>query len=167
MFSQEVESKDIELFEKFLGVRVISRTMFSSDIDRTEHFSIAPYYQYVFIDPDTGVKLKPTRGPSSDKYIFGPELVKLCSGNPNRLLLVFDQSVPRGKERRSISEKLMFFQKEGISGFAYLSHACFLVLSSNEHACKIAYASLLSSGLPGDRIITLEKAVCNKSRGSL
>jgi hypothetical protein len=154
MFSHEVTSRDVEALEKFLGVRVASENVITASTNRAQLLSAPVHHRHIFIDPDTGIRLRATKGSDSAKYIFGPELVTLCGESPERLLLVFDQSVPRGGERRSIDDKLRYFQKKDIFGFAYLSHACFVVLSASGPACEEAYDRLLDSGLPASRLFT-------------
>lgn len=158
MFTHEVTDGDIAGFEAFLGVSVTSPSAITKSTDRATHFSALAGHRHVFLDPDTGVKLKPSNGVSATKYVFGPELVSLCEQNRDRLLVVFDQSVPRGKERKAVAAKLAYFRERGIHGFAYLSHACFLILSSSESACRAARKHLLASHLPKSRLVGADDA---------
>lgn len=153
MFTHEVAAGDIAAFEAFLGVSVASPHAITKSTDRATHLSALTNHRYAFLDPDTGVKLKPSNGASAVKYVFGPELVSLCKQNRDRLLLVFDQSVPRGKERKAVAAKLTYFRERGLHGFAYLSHACFLVLSGSESVCRAARKHLLASHLPKARLV--------------
>lgn len=155
MFTHEVAAGEIATLEAFLGVIVTSPHAITRSTDRATHLSVAANHRYVFLDPDTGVKLKPSkgRGASAVKYVFGPELVSLCEQNRNRLLLVFDQSVPRGNESKAVAAKLTYFRERGLHGFAYLSHACFLVLSGSESASRAARKRLLASHLPKARLV--------------
>lgn len=154
MFTHKVKRKDVEAFEKFLGVRIASETVITATTDRPQLLRAPVHHRHIFIDPDTGIRLRATKGLNSAKYIFGSELITLCNESPERLLLVFDQSVPRGGERRSIEDKLGYFRKNNICSFAYLSHACFVVLSASGPACQEAYDRLLDSGLPASRLFT-------------
>jgi len=153
MFTHEVAAVDISAFEAFLGVSVASPHAIISSTDRAAHFSALPDHRHIFLDPDTGIKLKASNGADAAKYVFGPELIALCEQNRDRLLLVFDQSVPHGAERKTIAEKLGYFRERGLCGFAYLSHACFLVLSSSEPACHTARQRLLATHLPQTRLV--------------
>jgi hypothetical protein len=139
-------------------VSIVSPNAITRSTDRATHLSTAANHRHVFLDPDTGVKLKPFTGANAVKYVFGPELVRLCSQNHERLLLVFDQSVPRGKERTAVVAKLTYFRERGIHGFAYLSHTCFLVLSSSELACCAAQKQLLALRLPKSRLVSADDA---------
>ena len=107
----------------------------------------------VFLDPDTGVSVKPHGGAKSAAYVFGPELVDLCQTETDRLVLVFDQALSRGGERGAVEAKLAYFQGQGVFGFAYFSHACFLILSANQDVAAQAREALLSTGLPGSRLV--------------
>ncbi len=158
MFTHEVAAGDIASFKAFLGVRVASPHAITGSTDRAAHLSAAANHRHIFLDPDTGVKLKPFNGASAVKYVFGPELVSLCKQDRNRLLLVFDQSVPRGNERKAVAAKLTYFRENGLQGFAYLSHACFLVLSGSESACRAARKHLLASHLPKARLVDADDA---------
>ena len=153
MFTHEVTTDDISAFEAFLNVRVVSSKALTISTDRAKHLLAPADHRHIFLDPDTGIKLKPSNGADSVKYVFGPELIALCQQDPNRLLLVFDQSVPRGGERKAIEEKLKYFHERNICGFAYLSHACFVVLSGSETACLTARLRLLASNLPSSRLV--------------
>lgn len=158
MFTHEVTADDIAAFEAFLGVRVASPRVMMKSTDRATHLSALANHRHVFLDPDTGIKLKPSNGAKATKYVFGPELVSLCKQSRGRLLLVFDQSVPRGKERKAIAKKLAYFRERGLHGFAYLSHACFLVLSSSESQCCAARKRLLASHIPNARLVDANDA---------
>ena len=129
MFTHKVTPEEVKAFEAFLGVQVVSSTPLSTTTDRAQHLAAIAKHCHIFLDPDTGIKLIPSNSADSVKYIFASELVSLCQKSPTRLLLVFDQSVPRGAERKAIEKKLSHFRDAGIHGFAYLSHACFVVLS--------------------------------------
>ena len=153
MFSHRVAPEKIKAFESFLGVRVVSPTPLTASTNRAQHLAALANQSHIFLDPDTGIKLKPSKRTDSVKYIFAPELVSLCQESPERLLLVFDQSVPRGAERKAIEKKLAHFRDAGVQGFAYLSHACFVVLSASKSTCHTAKKNLLASGLPSSRLI--------------
>ncbi len=158
MFTHEVAATDIEAFEAFLGVRVASRHVITRSTNRATHLLASAGHRHVFLDPDTGVKLKPSNGASAVNYVFAPELIALCEQNHARLLLVFDQSVPRGKERKAVSDKLKYLRNKGLYGFAYHSHACFMVLSSSESVCVTARKKLLASNLPKARLVSADDA---------
>ena len=153
MFTHEVAADDISAFEAFLGVSVASPHVMTSSTDRATHLSALANQRHIFLDPDTGIKVKLSNRADAVKYVFGPELVALCEQNPDRLLLVFDQSLPRGAEQKAIAEKLNYFRQKGLVGFAYLSHACFLVLSRSESACEAARNHLLATHLPQTRLV--------------
>ncbi len=153
MFTQAVTKDELLAFETFLGVHVVSPGVLAPDGDRVAHLAAHPDQQYVCLDPDTGIRLKPCGGRAAANYVFGAELVDLCRSGPGRLVLVFDQSVPRGREREAITDKLAYFSEQGVHGFAYVSHACFVVLSASESACADAAARLVTAALPVQRIL--------------
>ena|SRR5437016_10816864 len=90
MFTHEVAAADIFAFEAFLGVSVASPHAMTSSTDRASHLSVLADHRHIFLDPDIGIKLKPSNGSDAVKYVFGPELVALCEQSPDRLLLVFE-----------------------------------------------------------------------------
>lgn len=152
MFTHAVSYDELAAFEAFLGVSVVSPDVPTANIVRSEHLAVQVHHRHVLVDPDTGIKLKPCEAVAGTKYVFGPELIELCRSDPERLVLVSDQSVPRRSERDSIVEKLAFFEDQTIYGFAYLSHACFVVLSTSEQVSAAAHDRLLASNLPAARI---------------
>jgi hypothetical protein len=158
MFSHPVTHQQVEAFEKFLGVHVVSETIITRSTNRVEHLTALSHHRHILIDPDTGIRLEGPKGADQAEYVFGPELVGLCNENPERLLLVFDQSVQRGRESESIGVKLGYFRENSIFGFAYWSHACFVILSASNPICQKAYDRLLGSGLPASRLLTGENA---------
>ena len=156
MFSHGVTPEELKAFEAFLGVQVVSPAPLSATTDRAQHLAARAKHRHIYLDPDTGIKLISSNNRAdSAKYIFAPELVSLCQENPERLLLVFDQSVPHGTKQtaKAMEKKLAHFRDAGIHGFAYLSHACFVVLSASKSTCSTAKANLLASGLPSSRLI--------------
>jgi hypothetical protein len=153
MFTHSVTDTEVRALERFLGVEVVTHVPIENSTDRGTYFSTASNHRHVFLDPDTGIKLKPVRGKNSAKYVFAHEIEQLCQMQSERLLLVFDQSVGRGSEKAHVSNKISYFAEMKISAFAYLSHACFMVLSSNAGLTQQARARLLSSGLPMERLV--------------
>jgi len=155
MFTEEVSGKDIKSFEQFLHVRVISKINVTPTIDRDKYFADSSNHRHIFIDPDTGISIKKRYGAKSINYIFGPELVSLCKQNPERLLLVFDQSIQRDNAEQvdqSVERKLTYFRAQNIFCFAYKSHACFMVLSVSSSVCKKAYNNLINTHLPSSKL---------------
>lgn len=154
MFTHEVTPDDLTAFESFLDVQVLSSETINKSTDRENYFSVPENVGFLFLDPDTGVKFDPITSRRSPEYVFGPELMRLCEERRDRVLLVFDQSVQRGSEQISIEKKLNLFKKIGIHGFAYLSHACFLILTGTNSVRDEACERLIScSGLPRSRFV--------------
>lgn len=88
------------------------------------------------------------------------ELVNVAENRPNKLILVYDQSINRGKGSTppitQIRRKLWWFKVRSIHGFAYQSHANFLVVSKDRKALAEAKFRLLaSSKLPKKRLIVV------------
>ncbi len=151
----EVHDTDIEKYKRFLGVDAIATNKTTTAHDRINCLA-SDRHRLIFIDPDKGIKLDDRI--NSKQHIFGTEIVKLFEGNGERLLLIFDQSFarPKGKQsetiKKSIGEKLEYFRAKHIHAFAYLSHACFLVLSKDPKVCKTAYDHLIDTGLSKEKL---------------
>ncbi|MGA7493863.1 MAG: hypothetical protein WB930_14365 [Syntrophobacteraceae bacterium] len=83
-----------------------------------------------------------------------PELVEIATSRPKLLTLVFDQSLARGKEREQLSAKLSTLASDGVHGFAYISHACFVLLGCDKKLIQRALDAIKSASLlPSDRFI--------------
>jgi hypothetical protein len=159
MFTEPVEPDQASLFARFLGAQLLSTETLTPSTDRATYFMSCWSAGNLFLDPDTGVRLKPRRGLKSVNYVFGSELIELSHARPTSLTLVFDQSFSRGSQLPHIQEKLEFFASHGIHGFAYSSHAPFLILSPESELAARAHGRLLEvSGLPASRLVTLGAA---------
>lgn len=156
MFTEQVTSDKAASFSRFLGVCLVSNEPLTPVTDRAEYFVACKGAGNLFLDPDTGVRLSPCRGTKSVNYVFGPELIALSHARPKALTLVFDQSFSRGSQDKNIQEKLAFFLSRGIHGFAYSSHAPFLLLSGDLELAGRARELLIQvSGLPASRLVVL------------
>lgn len=154
MFTETVNRADIDAFESLLNARVVSEEVLTSITDRRMYFSCAARCGHLFLDPDTGLRMKSTTGAKTSAYLFAHELLQLCNQRPESLTLVFDQSLPRGSEAKSLQEKLWQFSQWGVSGFAYVSHACFVIVSRNDGLVEQARHGILSgSKLPEKRLL--------------
>ena len=159
MFTEPTTLAQAALFARFLGTQLISTETLTPSTDRAAYFMPCWSAGNLFLDPDTGVRLKVRRGLKSVNYVFGSELVALSQVRPSLLTLVFDQSFSRGSQMPHIQEKLEFFALHGVYGFAYTSHAPFLVLSSDSELAVRAHGRLLEvSGLPASRLVMLGAA---------
>lgn len=154
MFTEPVTPDKAALFAHFLGAELVSAEELTPRTDRAAYFSSCRDVGNLFLDPDTGVRLEPRRGPKSVNYVFGPELVALSHARPESLLLAFDQSYSRGDQGPQIQEKLAFFASQDVYGFAYCSHAPFLVLGAKADLVARAHDKLVEvSGLPPSRLV--------------
>jgi hypothetical protein len=156
MFTEPVAPDQAELFARFLSAALVSNEELTPRTDRATYFSPCRSAGNLFLDPDTGISLAPRRGSTSINYVFGPELIELSRERPESLTLVFDQSYSRGNQKQQIQAKLAFFATYDVHGFAYWSHATFVVLGANVGLVVRAHDKLLEvSGLPQSRLITV------------
>ncbi len=159
MYTEPVEPKHAALFSRFLNARLVSTETLTPKTNRTAYF--APYYSAgnLFFDPNTGVRLESRRGVKSVNYVFGQELIVFSRARPASLTLVFDQSYSQGDYKPQVREKLEYLAAHGVNGFAYCSHASFLLFGGNARLVKLARCKLLdTSGLPSWRLLTLHSS---------
>ena len=154
MFTEPVAERESAAFAHFLGARLLSTQVLTPVLDRKAYFASAASAGHVFFDPNTGIRLQHTHRARDPNYLYGDEIVSAVRERRGSLTLVFDQSVPRGSESTSIMRKLEHFSESGLAGFAYVSHACFVVLSSTPDVAARARKELLShSRLPEGRVL--------------
>ncbi len=154
MFTENVSDDDINAFGRLLDVEVVSREVLTVNTDRSAYFSVANSSKHLFLDPDTGLRMCPTRNGRAPKYLFARELVYLAAQRPKWLTLVFDQSVRRGSERLDMEKKIRVLCQSELYGFAYISHACFLVVGKDQALVKRARSKIIkASRLPESRFL--------------
>ena len=152
MFTETPADGDVRAFEEFLGARIISTEVLTSATDRENYLSCTTACGNLFLDPDTGIKLKPTTGKRAPEYLFAAELVRIAHSRPKALTLVFGKSLPRGQEKAALADKMKALPDRGIFGFGYISHACFLVVGCDRGLVESAYNQVISaSRLPATR----------------
>ena len=159
MFTHATSDAEAAEFSRFLGVPLITTQVLSRDCDRAQYFASGSEYRSLFLDPDTGIRLKTIKGRAATKFLFATELVKVVSAHPDGLTLTFDQSLARGREEEQVREKLSHFAASGIHGFAYVSHASFIVLGKCAGLVQQAREQLrVQAALLSRRIITWDAA---------
>lgn len=159
MFTHPTSEAQANEFSRFLGIPLISTKELTHVSDRDHYFALNNKYRSLFLDPDTGIRLKPAKRASAIEYVFGDELLKIVSAHPDGLVLTFDKSFARGLEREQVRKKLMHFKVRGIYGFGYVSHASFIALGHSEDLLQQARAQLLAQSLlPARRIVRCDDA---------
>jgi hypothetical protein len=154
MFTQPVSDANVSAFERFIGARLISTEVLSKDTDREAYFSCACSCGNLFIDPDTGIRLKDTRGVRAHEYLFASELLRITQRRAANLTVVFDQSVGRGSEQMHLETKLRHLLKKELFGFGYRSHACFVILGRDNELIQSARKHIIEeSKLPESRFV--------------
>jgi len=156
MFTEPVSREQADTFSRLLGTPLLYRDTLTQVTDRDTY--LAPARQssdHVFLDPDTGIRSKPTRGKKAPRYLFGTELVSIANARPEKLTLVFDQALGRGEERIQLQTKLNDLAQQGVLGIAYVSHACFVLVGRNRNLVQSAFEMLKKeSRLPGSRFLS-------------
>lgn len=165
IFTEAFEPERAASFSRLLGTRLLSESVLTPRTDRSEYFSSCRTAGNLFLDPDTGVCVEPRHGAKSVNYVFGTELVEWCILRTSALTLIFDQSYSRGSRGERMQEKLAYFAAENVYGFAYSSHATFLLLSADSELIKVARERLLEvSGLPADRLVSRDSKGESRTR---
>lgn len=158
MFTHHVSPERARAFGEFLGVPLVSRVRLAPDMDPKACFeACSGVGRNLFLDPDTGLKIRP-KGQSTRRhpqYLYTDELAAMAKARPHRLTMTFDQSLSRARDAKiQIKEKLRALQKEGLVGFAYVSHVAFIIVGCDAALVKRARKALLRrSRLPEDRIV--------------
>jgi hypothetical protein len=158
MFTEAVDPIQASQISAFLKARLISCEVLG-ETDRSSYFTCCKQAGNLFLDPDTGLRLRPLTAARSVEYLFASEVIELAKARPDALTLVFDQSVARGKERGQIEKKLSYFSEHGLDAFAYISHACFVVVGQAEGPVDRAYSRIRDeSRLPDHRFARASKS---------
>lgn len=154
MFTESVSKEAAIEFSEFLGARLLSDSVLSPNMDRDQYFATCHSCGHLFLDPDTGLRMSATKGARASSYLFARELISMARARPSSLTLVFDQSVGRGSERCQIDQKLSHLSSSGLHGFAYVSHACFVLVGRDGALIDQAYETVLRvSRLPSSRLL--------------
>lgn len=156
MFTEPVSAEQADTFSRLLGTRLLSHDTLTQVSDRGNYLAPARNSNdHVFLDPDTGIRSKPTGGMKAPRYLFGTELVSIANARHEKLTLVFDQALGRGEERKQLQTKLNDFAKQGVLGIAYVSHACFVLVGRNRILVESAFETLKrESRLPEGRFLS-------------
>lgn len=159
MFTETVSQADLAAFASLLDAKVISTEILTPHSDRSAYFASASSCGHLFLDPDTGLRMRPTGGVRGPEYLFASELLWLAEQRPGALTVVFDQSVRRGSERLHLNSKLRELRHHGVFGFAYVSHACFVVVGRELSLVELARARvIIESRLPENRFLPVPPA---------
>jgi hypothetical protein len=154
MFTHAVSNAEANAFSRFLGVPLVSTDVLTAQRDRRSYFAACGDSRSIFLDPDTGVRLRRKNGKRSPKFIFSDELVEITAARPQGLVLTFDQSLAYGSEAKQVREKLAHFGAQGLHGFAYVSHESFLILGKSRDVVADAKEHVVrASELPERRIL--------------
>jgi hypothetical protein len=160
MFSERFSPQQCHAFTVFLGVPLLTDAILKARTDRTAYFAAAlACNRHLFLDPDIGLRREPARGAKAARYLFEPELIEIAKERPKLLTLVFDQSLARGREQEELRNKLERLAHEGVHAGAYVSHACFILLSCDSQVLKEALGMVRAgSSLPEERFLELRTA---------
>lgn len=157
MFTEAITPNQVSAFTRLIGVPVLTSDVLTTQTDRAAYFNAARRCTtHLFLDPDTGLRLRPTRGAKAPYYLFFDELVSIVRARPERLTLVFDQSLARGQERPQLELKQAALKAAGIHTVAYVSHACYFLVGLDAPSVGMALETLLrESWLPGSRFLPM------------
>lgn len=153
MFTERVTSEQAATFSRLLGVPLLVRDVLESKTNRERYFATARSCQnHLFLDPDIGLRLAVSKARNNPSYLFGPEAISIVSERPASLTIVFDQSLVRGRERKQLVEKMALLGEHAVDSFAYISHASFILMSTDRELLTKALRVIQdASGLPAAR----------------
>jgi hypothetical protein len=156
MFTEAVLHSDVVAFESLLDAKIISTEILTIETDRLAYLACCSSSGHIFLDPDTGLRMRTTRGVRAPQFLFAQELEALVEQRPDSLTVVFDQCVGRGSERLHLNAKLRALREHGVFAWAYVSHACFVVAGRDPALLARARERVITeSRLPEGRILSL------------
>jgi len=112
MFAHTVTPSEAAAFSRFLGVELVSTDILLQSSDRRAYLATCKECRSIFLDPDTGVRLRSGKDKRSTKFIFGDELIEMAASRQEGLVLTFDQGLARGREHEGVRTKLDSFLVE-------------------------------------------------------
>jgi len=164
MFTDDWPEDQLQIYRRILQVDLVSHEKLTRMTDRKAFFSKAYNCStHLFLDPDTGLMLGDGTERTSLAHIYLPELLRIVKRNSDLLTMIFDQSINRGDKNidkeGQLRAKLGKLQSEGVFGFAYVSHACFLLVGMN-HDLVLNGLRIIKgvSGLPSDHFLVLNQS---------
>ncbi len=155
MFTEPFSAADVAAYERLLGARVVSTEVLTAGADRRAYLACTASCGNLFLDPSTGLRMK-TGGRDPVNYLFASELLWLAGERPGSLTMVFDQSLDRNPEkaRSHVEGKLQSLRHDGLFGYAYVSHASFVVVGRDPSLVERSRGRVLvKSGLLEDRLL--------------
>jgi hypothetical protein len=159
MFTEIVSQTDVAAFESLLDAKIVSTKVLTLDTNRSAYLECGCSCGNLFLDPNTGLRMRSTRGARAPEYVFAADLQRLVEERPDSLTVVFDQCVGRGSERMHLEAKLQELRDHRVFGFAYASHACFVVAGQDRSLVDRARARVIAeSRLPENRILPVPSA---------
>jgi len=154
MFTEAASVEQATAFSALLGVPLVSTEVLRQGHNRADYFAGArECARHLFLDPDTGIRMKSDGGKKAAAYVFGEELVQIANRSAELLTLVYDQSLSRGSEALNLGEKLSVLATRGLHGFAYRSHACFILVGPSLVLARRAHQVLIEAHLPPERFV--------------
>jgi hypothetical protein len=154
MFTEPVSATDVSVFERFLGAKVISTDVLTSKTNRSAYFSCSSSCGNLLLDPDTGIRLKDTRGVRANGYLFAGDLARIVEQRTAHLTVVFDQSVGRGSEQKHLETKLRHFIQQRTFAFAHRAQARFVIGGRDRSLIERARNHIIAeSKLPESRFL--------------
>ncbi len=159
MFSSEWSAADCALYECLVGVTIIQECIVPNRRDRADYFlaAAAPAHvtKDVFLDPDTGFRVRPGLPARRryDEYLFAAEVRdSLLPPDSTRLAVIYDQSVSRGSELESATQKLRVLRSLELYAFAYCAQVAMIGVSRNEPRVRDIVTSIRQrNNIPQDR----------------
>ncbi len=122
MFTEMVDPSEAAAFARFLGVPLLSAPILDRATDREVYFAeAAACPDHLFLDPNTGLRIPGASRADASDFVNGTDLVRIARNRPEKLTLIFDQSVDRKQPgREQIKAKLCWLAERHVYGVTYL-----------------------------------------------
>ena len=153
MFTHQWPEDQVSVYADYLGGTVLTTEIVDGATDRRGYFAAAASAGDVFLDPNTGVPERNVSQQDLPKYVRMRELCEMVGRRPNRLTVVYDQSIANGADASEVeTRKLARLNECGVVGFAYAAQVSFLILSGSRAIIGQAKAAIEFSDIPAWRL---------------
>lgn len=123
--------------------------------NRVTYFQSCQQHTHVFLDPNTGYSSgqRPSRN-----HLYEQDLLEIAGRPGQGLTMIFDQSTSRlglEEQNQRLTAQLRSLQRRHqLSGLAYVSHACFILIGQGTEIVGQARELLLTNGhIPLNRLV--------------
>jgi hypothetical protein len=110
------------------------------------------------VDPDIGVVLSQPGKTVKLTHLGTTDLQILCTSNPGRVIMAFDQALRRESPEESLRSKVVWLSERKTAAIAFRSHASFIFCSSTCDRIRDVRRLLEEAGLPASRLVKARRS---------